>query len=276
MLFVLIGFAAVLGLAMGSFLNVVIYRVPAGISVASPASACPRCHTPIRKRDNIPVLSWLLLGRKCRDCREPISARYPLVEVATSASFVGVAALRWPGIEVATAAPALLGEIVLLTAFLYLAAISIALALIDLETQRLPDVIVLPSYLVGGILLSAGSVLTARTDQLVFAGIGLVASYLFYLVLILVKPGGMGRGDLKLSGVLGMYLGWMGLGPLLVGTFAPYLLGGIFAIVLMIVSSAGGKTKIPFGPWMLLGAWVGIAFGEPLFAGYLKIVGLAG
>lgn len=264
-----------LGLAVGSFLNVVVYRVPAGISISRPASACPQCKTPIRKRDNVPVLSWLLLGRKCRDCAEPIPARYPLVEVATSAAFVGVTALRWPFLESATSL-ATIGELVLLAAFLYLASISIALALIDIDTHRLPNVIVLPAYVVGGLLLLVGSALTAEFDSLVMAGIGLGGSFVFYLALILAYPRGMGRGDLKLSGVLGMYLGWLGLGPLLVGVFMPFLLGGLFSIVLMISRKAGRKTEIPFGPWMLVGAWVGIVFGEEIFGTYLKFVGLSG
>lgn len=164
----------------------------------------------------------------------------------------------------------------LLAAFLYLASISIALALIDLDTHRLPNVIVLPAYAVGGLLLVVGSALTAEFDSLVMAGIGLGGSFVFYLALILAYPQGMGRGDLKLSGVLGMYLGWLGLGPLLVGVFMPFLLGGLFSIGLMISRKAGRKTEIPFGPWMLAGAWVGIVFGEEIFGAYLKFVGLSG
>ena len=263
-----------LGLAIGSFLNVVVYRVPAGKSLLSPPSACPNCGAGIRKYDNIPVLSWLLLRGKCRDCGEPISARYPLVELATAVIFVGIALTRLASLDSATVATQLFAALFSLAALLYLAAVSIALSIIDLETQRLPDAIVLPAYPVAAVLLTASALLSVDVGRLALAAIGMVALFLFYVVMAFGYRGGMGMGDVKLAGLLGMYLGYAGLGPLLVGAFAPFLLGGIFAIVLIVVRRAGRKSRIPFGPWMLLGSWLGILGGQAIFMVYLEAVGL--
>ena len=254
-----VGFSALLGLVIGSFLNVVIWRVPRGESVAHPPSACPRCGTPIAARDNVPMLSWLLLRGKCRTCRAPISPRYPLVEAGT-AVFFGLVALEF-------------GASWALPAYLYLAAISVALALIDLDVHRLPDAIVKPSYIVAVVLLAVASWGEADWPALLHAAIAGAALFAFYFVLVLVYPRGMGWGDVKLAGVLGLYLGWLGWGALVIGAFAAFLLGGLFSIGLLLSRRAGRKSGIPFGPWMLAGAWVGIAFGEPLWSGYLNILG---
>ena len=271
---VVIAVVGALGFAIGSFLNVVVYRVPAGKSLVSPPSACPRCGAGIRTRDNIPVLSWLILRGKCRDCGEPISARYPLVELATAMIFVGIALTSVPRLESATVAPQLVAVLLSLSSLLYLAAVSIALSIIDLETQRLPDAIVLPAYPVGAVLLTGAAVLSGDVGRLGLAAIGMVALVLFYAIMFFGYRGGMGMGDVKLAGVLGMYLGYTGLGPLFVGAFAPFLLGGIFAIALIVVRRAGRKSRIPFGPWMLLGSWLGILGGQAIFMVYLEAVGL--
>lgn len=271
---VILTLVGVLGLAIGSFLNVVVYRVPARLSVVSPPSACPSCHHPIRRRDNIPLLSWLLLRGRCRDCAAPISSRYPLVEAGTALAFIGVAATQVGGIGATTSLPTLIGAILLLVALLYLLAISIALTIIDIEVQRLPDSIVLPAYLVSAVLLIAAAWLSGDIARLALVGIGAVALVLFYALLAFGYRGGMGLGDVKLAGVLGMYLGWFGLGPLAVGAFAPFVFGGTFALALIIARKAGRKSRIPFGPWMLAGSWVGIVAGEDIFNWYLGVVGL--
>lgn len=255
---------SVLGLAVGSFLNVVVWRVPRGEPVLRPASSCPRCQHPIRARDNVPMLSWLLLLGRCRDCDEPISVRYPLVEAATGVLFVLVVLRFGLLVPSAWAVPA----------FLYLAAIAVALALIDLETHRLPNAIVLPAYPASIALLVVASAGTGDWWALLRAAIGAAALFAFYLVLALAVPRGMGFGDVKLAGVLGLYLGWLGWGSLAVGAFAAFLLGGLFSIALLAIRKAGRKSGIPFGPWMLAGAGVATFFGEELAVGYLALVGL--
>jgi len=272
-LFVVIGF--VLGLAIGSFLNVVVYRVPNHRSLVSPRSACPHCSAPIRPRDNIPVFSWLLLRAKCRNCGAPISVRYPLVELGTAITFAVVTACFLPAILEATSGLAVAAGVIRLLAYLYLGAVSIALALIDLDVHRLPNVIVLPAYIIGTASVVSSALLTARPDDIVRPAIGLGGLFLFYLLMSLLYRGGMGMGDVKLAGVLGLFLAWQGWGSLAVGAFAPFLIGGVFGVILVALRKAGRKTKIPFGPWMLLGAWVGIFGGDAIFGGYLRLVGLA-
>lgn len=266
-----------LGLIIGSFLNVVVYRVPNGLSIVSPPSACPRCGAGIRSYDNIPVVSWLVLRGKCRDCRTSISARYPLVELGMGLSFAAVTLWLVPaGTPVVSATGTeITSRILVLIAFIYLAAVSIALALIDLDAHRLPDVIVLPSYVVGAVLLGASSLIDGDFGSLMRAIIGMAALWLAYFLMALAYPGGMGLGDVKLAGVLGLFLGFLGWGPLAIGAFAAFLLGGIFGIFLMAAKRANRKSGIPFGPWMLVGAWVGVFFGSAVWDGYLALVGLA-
>lgn len=254
----LIAFAALIGLLIGSFLNVVVYRVPAGISVVSPPSACPRCDHPIRPRDNVPVLSWIVLRARCRDCHAPISVRYPLVETGTAVLFA--------------IATAVTGPIWSLPLVLYMCGLGVALTLIDLDVHRLPDALVLPSYPVVGTLLVLAAADPGGTSDwqlLLRALLGALVLGGVYLLLAVVKPGGMGMGDVKLAGLLGAVLGAIGWGALAVGGFAAFLLGGTAGIVLMIVGRAGRRTAIPFGPWMLGGAGVGALWGPQLWSAYL-------
>ncbi|MBX0301790.1 prepilin peptidase [Cryobacterium sp. 1639] len=264
------------GLLIGSFLNVVIYRIPAGLSISTPPSACTRCGGRIRPWDNVPVLSWLVLGGKCRDCSAPISPRYPLVELATGVSF---AAVTWWMLSTAPAATAngtaIVAWAITLAAFLYLCAISIALALIDLDTHTLPNRIIYPAYLVSAVLLTVAALLAGEPARLFGALVGGAGLFALYLALALIRPGGMGLGDVKLAGVLGLYLGWLGWGELAIGAFAAFLLGGLFGVVLLAVRRAGRKSSIPFGPWMLAGAWTGVLFGNIIALGYLRLYGFA-
>jgi leader peptidase (prepilin peptidase)/N-methyltransferase len=272
---VVIVLTGVLGLIIGSFLNVVVYRVPAGKSIVSPPSACPNCGAHIRGYDNIPVVSWLVLRGKCRDCGTPISPRYPLVELATGILFALVSLRFSSGIVDATTASGLASAIVLLVAFLYLAAIAVSLFLIDLDTHRLPNQLTLPSYIVGAVLLTVVALTGGDWAELLRAGIGMAALFVAYFLMAFAYPGGMGFGDVKLAGVLGIFLGWLGWGSLIVGAFSAFLLGGLFSVGLLITRRANRKSGIPFGPWMLVGAFVGIFAGEQLWSGYLSFVGLA-
>ena len=266
--------AGVLGAIVGSFLNVVIHRVPAGLSVVRPPSACPACSSPVRAYDNIPVLSWVILRARCRDCAAPISARYPIVELGTAALFVVVAAMLGPQLVLGVPTISLLAELIVLVALLYLVAISIALAAIDLDAHRLPNSIVLPAYLVGAVALSAAAMLTGDIESFARAAAGAGILFAFYLALALIAPRGMGMGDVKLAGVLGLFLGWFGWDALAVGALAAFLLGGLYGVILILARRARRTTGIPFGPWMLAGAWVGILFGESIARGYLAAFGL--
>jgi leader peptidase (prepilin peptidase)/N-methyltransferase len=248
---------AALGLAVGSFLNVVVWRVPRGESVVRPGSACPGCGAAIRPRDNVPVLGWLLLRGRCRDCGMSISRRYPLVEAATAGLFV-VMLLRF-------------GVDPVLPAYLYLAAIGIALALIDIDVKRLPDALTLPSYPVAAVLLAVGSAGHGDVDSLVRAALGGAAMFAVYFALCFAYPAGMGFGDVKLSGLLGLYAAWLGWDVWAAGLLLGFFLGGFFGVALVLARRAGRKTAVPFGPFMLLGALVAILTGQQLVQGYLSL-----
>lgn len=266
--------SGVFGLLIGSFLNVVVYRVPAGMSIVSPPSACPNCGAGIRGYDNIPVVSWLVLRGKCRDCGNPISPRYPLVELGTAVLFTLVA-LRFAEPVVAVGpVGSTIAAVLVLAAFLFIAAVGIALALIDLDTHRLPNAIVLPALVVAAVLLLGAAVAGGDWDAAVRALLGGVILFVVYYLMAFIKPGAMGFGDVKLSGVLGLYLGWLGWGTLIVGAFGAFLLGGIFSIGLLVSRRVTRKGGIPFGPWMIAGAFVGVFFGEQLWAAYFGLVGL--
>lgn len=253
-------FAGLLGLLIGSFLNVVVHRVPRGESVVSPPSACPRCETPIRPRDNVPVAGWVLLKGRCRDCDLAISPRYPLVELGAGLLFA-VMALRF-------------GLDPVLPAYLYLVAVGLALALIDLDCKRLPDALTLPSYPVAAVLLGAAAVAGSDSGSFVRALLGGLAMYAVYFALCFAYPAGMGFGDVKLAGVLGMYTAWLSWGVWAVGLFLGFFLGGLFGIALVALSKAGRKTAVPFGPFMLLGVLLAVLVGQPLVQAYLELSGV--
>lgn len=246
---------ALVGLMIGSFLNVVVWRVPRGESVVSPPSACPSCGHAIRARDNVPVLGWLVLRGRCRDCGAPISARYPVVEALCGALFAVMALRFGPDWE--------------LLAYLYLAAVGLALALIDLDTKRLPDVLTLPSYAVAAVLLGLAAFLGDHPGASLRALLGALGVGLFYFVVWFAYPAGMGFGDVKLAPVVGAYLGWVGYGALLVGVFAGFLLGALVGVGVIVAQKGGRKTKVPFGPFMLTGALIALLWGEQLADAYV-------
>jgi len=265
--------AGVVGLLIGSFLNVVAYRVPAGLSIVSPGSACPGCGTAIAPRDNIPLVSWVLLRARCRHCSMRIPARYPLVEGLTAIAFVIAAAPFVGGVAMPADPRVAAAGILELIAFLYLAAISVVLAVIDLDVWRLPDRIVLPAYAVGAALLGGAGVLRGNATALGVAAAASGAAFLLFLVLHLV--GGMGLGDVKLAGVLGLFLGYLGPAQVTVGIAAGFLVGAVVGIALVVARRSSRTSRIPFGPWMILGAWIGVLAGQPLADAYLRLTGLA-
>lgn len=252
----------VLGLAVGSFLNVVIYRVPAGESVVSPPSRCPSCGSPIRNRHNLPVIGWLILRGRCADCRAPISARYPLIEAACGALFVAIT-LRIHHLDIWPALPA----------YLYFAAAGLALAMIDIDHKRLPNAIVLPSYLVVGVLLAIASLATHDWWALGRAAIGGAALFGFYFTIMFAYPAGMGFGDVKLAGVLGGVLAYLSWSTLVVGAFGGFLLGSVGGLAVLAAGRGDRKTAIPFGPFMILAAVLAIFFGPALSDLYFDAVG---
>jgi leader peptidase (prepilin peptidase)/N-methyltransferase len=256
---ILVAGCGLLGLLIGSFLNVVIHRVPRGESVVHPRSRCPGCESEIAPRDNIPVVSWLLLRGRCRNCGEPISVRYPLVELLTGAVFALLAGIFGLSAE--------------LPAYLYLGAVGVALALIDLDTKRLPDVLTLPSYVVGIVLLGIASAVDGTWGSLGRGLLGMGALFAFYFLLAFIYPAGMGFGDVKLAGVLGLYLAYQSWGVLIVGGFLGFLLGAVVGGGLMIAQRAGRKSKIPFGPFMLAGTLIALVVGQSLWDAYLGVIG---
>jgi len=254
--------AAVLGLLIGSFLNVVIHRVPRGESVVSPGSYCPSCGRPIRNRHNIPLLSWVALRGRCADCGAAISFRYPAVEVGTGLAFAG---LTWWAVSRDQTASA--------AAWCFLAAVGIALALIDIDTHRLPNVIVGPSYLVLAALLVVGALADADPAALLRAGSGMAALAAFFFLIVLVYPTGMGWGDVKLAGLLGMAMGFVSWAALVIGSFAGFALGAMVGVVLIAAGRGTRKTAVPFGPFMIVGAFFGMIAGDAIAAWYLGLIG---
>ena len=276
---VLVTVCAVLGLLVGSFLNVVIARVPAGESVVRPRSRCPRCGASIAARDNVPVVSWLLLRGRARCCGVPISVRYPLVEVVTAGAFAVVAA--WAtGTFGAAAAPdaatsgplvpaAWGGSLWPLPAFVYLAAVSVALVAIDLEHLRLPFWLVVPSWWVGAVLLGGAALLVGRGDAAVRMVLGGLAYWGLYRLLYAVSRGRLGYGDVRLAGLLGGYLAWVSWGSLVLGAYLGTFVAGVAFVGLLVARRAGFKTELPYGPPMIIGAWLGLFWGQQLADAYV-------
>lgn len=242
------------GLAIGSFLNVVIYRVPAGMSVVSPPSACPSCGTPVAPRDNIPVLSWLLLRGRCRNCSNPISVRYPIIEGLTAVVFALIAVR--------------LGSTWTLLPELAFAGGLIALAAVDMERYLLPRAIVYPtSVLVAvGLIVAAG--LEDRWSHLGEAvACGAVAFAIFFTINF-VRPAWMGFGDVRLAGLMGLALGWLGAWYLLVGFLVANLAGAVLGVALMSLGRANRRTPLPYGVFLAAGSILAILVGGPIIHWY--------
>jgi leader peptidase (prepilin peptidase) / N-methyltransferase len=241
-------FAFAFGAIVGSFLNVVAYRLPRGESLSRPRSRCPSCETPIRPYDNVPILSWLALRGRCRSCRAPISPRYPLVEATTGALCALVVVAKGADQD---ALPGLALVLVL-----------VPITLIDLEVRLIPNALTLTGAV-------AAVALVALTDSgsLVEHLVAAAAAGGFLLVAVLAYPRGMGMGDVKLAGMLGLFLG-RAVGPaMFVALVSGTLVGAV--IVARVGAEKGRKTAIPFGPYLALGGLVGLFAGGPLVDWYL-------
>ena len=258
---VLIVATGLLGLAIGSFLNVVIHRVPLKLSLSRPPSRCPDCEHPIRPRHNVPVLGWLMLRGRCADCASPIAARYPLVELATAALFVAVT-LQLAHLQLLAALPA----------YLFFAAIGIGLAVIDLDVKRLPNAIVLPSYPVAAVLLTLAALIDGDPSALLRAAIGGLGLYALYFALAFAYPAGMGFGDVKLAGIIGAMLGYISYQAWAVGAFAAFLTGGLVGVVVIASRRGGRKTALPFGPFMIVGALIAVFASGPISDLYASLI----
>lgn len=245
----------VLGLLVGSFLNVVIYRVPRKESIVKPRSHCPGCETELSNLDNIPVVSWLMLRGRCRTCGMSISKRYPLVEALTGGLFA-VMALRF-GFDPA------------LPAYLVLTAFLIALSGIDLDTFLLPKKLVWPAFGAGIVLLGIAAVVSGDTRSPREAVIGSAAAFAVLFAVHFVSPKGMGFGDVRLAAVLGLYLGWIELPAVGLGLFLSFLLAAVVGVALILSKRKGRKDKVPFGPFLAAGTGLAIVFSEPLLRIYL-------
>lgn len=249
----------ILGLIVGSFLNVCIYRLPRNFSIVRPSSACPVCKNPIKPWDNIPIISFILLRGKCRHCGEKISIRYPLIELLNGIFYLSVFyffGLGWH----------------LLPLFAFVSAM-IVITFIDLEFQIIPDVITLPGIVIGIIfasfLLPDPFLKINPTDTLVgFTNslIGLLLGGGLFYIIAIVSRGGMGGGDIKMMAMVGAFMGWK---AVLMVTFIGSLLGSIVGIFLMLLKGKDRKTKVPFGPFLAIGSIITLFFGGTILKWYL-------
>jgi len=248
----IISLAGICGLCLGSFLNVVAYRLPAGISLVAPRSACPRCGAAIKPYDNIPVVSWLLLGGRCRSCEGGISPRYPLTEALTGGLFAAVVLVR--------------GESRTIWLSLIFVVALVAVTRVDLEHRIIPNRIL-------GVLAAAAIVLTAllEPNQLPERLIAACGAGGLLLAAALAYPGGMGMGDVKMAAVMGLVLG-RAVAPELLVAFASGTLAGI-AVIARKGIREGRRTAIPFGPFLALGGLVGLFAGRELIDVYLRGLG---
>ena len=242
-------FAGVLGAIVGSFLNVVAYRLPRHESLVTPASHCPNCGMPVKPYDNIPILSWVLLRGHCRSCSALISPRYPLVEAATAALCVGAVLAHHSAAGIALSVVLIL--------------LVVPAALIDLEHRIIPNRITA----LGAVLaLGLGIALDpAGEPERLIAG---AAAGGFLLIALLAYPGGMGMGDVKLAAVMGLFLGRAVAPAILVALLSGVIVGAV--VIARTGAGEGRKTAIPFGPFLALGALVGVFAGQPLVEVYVN------
>ena len=238
--------SALFGLIMGSFLNVCIYRLPIGKSIAYPPSSCPACGAPIKPWHNIPVISWVMLGGRCASCRARISPVYPAVELLNALCYMAALYRFGPTAKAAVV-------MALLSAF-------IVITFIDIKHRIIPDSITLPGIV---LCLVLGPLVfkTGITNSLIgaFAGGGL------FLVIAAVSRGGMGGGDIKLITMIGALVGWK---MMLMTVFFGSLTGSVLGVALMVFRGAHRKTPIPFGPFLVLGAVVSVFFGQEILGWY--------
>lgn len=246
--------AAVIGLVVGSFVNVVIYRLPRGESLVHPGSHCPSCGGTVRAYDNVPLVSWVALRGRCRTCRTRISARYPAVEAITSALFAA-AAIRF-------------GVVAELGAYLVLFAALVAVAAVDLEHYIVPRKIIYVAAALAAPFLVVQVVVGGDPGRLVDAAIAGAASFAVLGLVHMVQPEGMGFGDVRLAGLDGALLGFLGLGEAAVGLFLGVAAGALAGVVLVALGRSR-KTKLPFAPFLAVGTVAAVLIGPVLVKAWL-------
>lgn len=253
----LVALAALGGLLLGSFGNVVVHRVPRGASIVSPPSSCPGCEQQIRPRDNIPVVSWLLLRGRCRTCGTGISWRYPALELGMAGAFALTAATVDDPWQLLLALP-------LVFSF-------VCLTLIDLEHKRLPDVLTIPTLVAGVVLALIVALQGPGIDAWIRALACAAVSFLVFLAIAIAAPGGFGMGDVKLAPSLALLVGLSARGPARTFTafLLAFLLGALIGIALMLGGKAGRKSALPFGPFLVLGTLIVVWTGDALVERWL-------
>ena len=242
------------GLVIGSFLNVVIWRVPRKESVSVPASHCPNCDAPLAPYENIPVASWVALRGRCRHCQAPISARYPAVELLTAVLFVLV------GVRFSDAW--------VLPAYLVFTAGLVALSLIDLEHFLLPNRVLYPTGFIAIPLLLVGSLIDGEPSSFVRALLGGCAAFAVFFLIHTISPRGLAFGDVRLSFLLGVFLGYLSWWHVAFGLFAGFAFGAVVGGALIAFGRHARKQRIPFGPFLAAGALTIILVGQPLIDWY--------
>ena len=254
-----LGMVALIGLVLGSFMNVVIYRVPRGESIAMPASRCPHCLERIQARHNVPVISWVALRGRCASCQMAIARRYLLVEAGTAALMVAIT-LRF-------------GLAPELPAYLFFVCIAVTLGVIDADVRRLPDSIILTAYLLASLLLMPAGAAQGDVYPAVRAVLGVVALWSIYFALQLAGPQAITSGDVKLAGLLGLFLGWLSWGALLVGIVIGLVIGGVVGIARSMAGPRHTTIRVAYGPCMIGGAATALFVTAPVLGWYGALIG---
>jgi len=251
-----VAFTTILGLVIGSFLTVVVDRVPRGKSIVTPGSACGNCGLELGPVDLVPVLSWVFLRGRCRQCHAKIGIEPLVLEIGNGALYAAFAVhfgLSWE-----------------LAAFCVLGSGLLALSWIDLKTQRLPREIIYVTAAIGIPLLVIAALVKHEPHRIWTMLLVAACAFAFMLIVYLVSRGGMGDGDVRLSPLLGAYLGWLNPGCVAMGFFLAFLIGAIVGIVIMLAKGGSRKTAVPFGPFLAAGTIAAVWLGQPMVDAFLR------
>jgi len=249
---------AIVGLAVGSFLNVVVHRVGRQESIVFLGSRCASCDSPIKGRHNVPVLGWLLLRGRCRSCRCRINVRYPLVEAGTSLLFVAVT-IRF-------------GLAPQLPAYLYLATVGVGLALLDLDARRLPDTILLPSYVVSVLLLLPAGAAAPDPGVPARALAGMLALLVLFFALAVAFPNGLTFGEVKLAGLVGLHLGWLSWSALFITAVGSILIAAVSGVAAVVTKHGTRYMAVPLAPCLVAAGVLAVFVAAPLSSWYGSLI----